>query len=266
MFSKTPTIKVSTFHRGDPDIKELAKLYPIIPASKSGRGWWKNLERTYTQERQISPDKKVQDEWPTFKYCVGMYDFTNCGYMVQWIHDIEFYVNKVGEITWFLPPMIPLNWVEIHGKEQTGSCPVQHGDGGDSILKINTPFIIETPKNWSMLFCKPFYSYNNDFDICSGILDSDQKAFPCHQVKIFLRFNVRNKIIKFKAGDPMCQLIPFKRIKTKLEYLDAPSKEIQEQELYRRMMVQSQFENSNEYNDDTLLKFRDQSFWTKGYQ
>ena len=68
MFSKTPTIKVSTLHHGDPDIKELAKLYPIIPASKSGRGWWKNLERTYTQERQISPDKKVQDEWPTFKY------------------------------------------------------------------------------------------------------------------------------------------------------------------------------------------------------
>lgn len=262
----TPIIKVSTLPDVDPNIKELAKIYPIIPASKSGRGWWKNLETTFTQERQITTEKKVQDEIGTFKYCVGMYDFTNCGYMVQWVHDIEIYIDKVGIVSWQLPKMIPNIWVDVFDKKRTGSCPVQHKDGGECILKIITPFIIETPKGWSMLFCKPFYSYNNDFDVCSGILDSDQKEYSCHTINVFLRFNVRDKLINFKAGDPMCQLIPFKRIKTKLKYLDTPSKEIQEQQKFRQIMNQSKFPHNSDINGDTLLKFSDHSFWAKGYK
>ena len=250
-------IKISLEPRLDADLIELAKLYPITPSSKSGRSWWKDVKSFYKVKRNIIGSKTVDDIINTFKYCPAVFDFTNSGYMVRWIHDIEFYVGKDGIISWQVPEMIPLNWISAHTKQQTEGCPIQNESGGDYIIKVNTPFVIETPKNWSVLFCKPFYSFDNYFDNCPGILDADKDKYSCHAINVFFRFNVKDKVIRFKAGDPMIQLLPFKRIPTKLEFNEKPSKKIVKQHTHRLISSMTKFSNSSDLNETTLLKYRD---------
>ena len=256
MMFKKPLVKMSIATRIDQDIVELAKLYPPKPASES-RSWWNKMKSYYFVPRSIKDQQVVEDKYDTFKYCPGVFDFTNSGYMVQWVHDIEFFIDKDGVISWKLPELIPPTWIEIHNKRQIEGCPFHDGSGGDSIIKVITPFLIDTPKGWSTMFCKPYYSYNSDFDQCWGILDTDQKHYSCHSINVFFRFNVRNKLINFKAGDPMIQLIPFKRIPTKLEFSEKPSKEIQKQQQHRIITSRSRFGGNSEINGKTLLKYRE---------
>ena len=74
---------------------------------------------------------------------------------------------------------------------------------------------------------------------------------------MFFRFNVKDKVIRFKAGDPMIQLLPFKRIPTKLEFNEKPSKKIVKQHTHRLISSMSKFSNSSDLNETTLLKYRD---------
>jgi hypothetical protein len=252
---KTPTIRVSPSPLMSKDMRELAGLYPILPASKSGQEWWRKLLPTFPDERQITQDKFVTNMLNTFKYCPGVYDFINCGYMVRWVHDIEFYVANDGSVSWMLPPLIP-EIVKPHKKEQIGGCPFYSGEGAEDIIKVVTPFLIETPKGWSILFCKPFYEYNSDFDQCWGVLDADQKPTSCHEINVFFRFNSKDKVIKFKAGDPLIQLIPFKRINTRLEYTSEPSKKVKDQQQKDAVTRGSRFPRMN-INGKTLQNFRD---------
>ena len=255
---KTPTIRVSPSPLISKDMRDLAGVYPILPSAKSGREWWKDLEPSFPSERQIAPNKFVTDMLNTFKYCPGVFDFINCGYMVRWVHDIEFYVDTAGSVSWMLPRLIPESTVRPHRKEQVEGCPFYSGEGAEEIIKIETPFMIETPKGWSVLLCKPFYEYNNDFDQCPGILDADQIPTSCHELNIFYRFNTKDNVIKFKAGDPLAQLIPFKRINTKLEYTSEPSKKVKDQQQKDYVDRGSKFNRLN-IRGKTLEKFRDAS-------
>ena len=253
---KTPTIRVSPSPLMPKDMRDLAGLYPILPASKSGHEWWKKLSPTFPDERQITPDKSVTDTINTFKYCPGVFDFINCGYMVRWVHDIEFYVGGDGSVSWMLPPLVP-EIVQPHKKEQVGGCPFHSGEGAEDIIKVVTPFLIETPKEWSILFCKPFYEYNSDFDQCSGILDADQKPISCHEINVFFRFNSKDKVIKFKAGEPLIQLIPFKRINTILEYTPEPSTKVKNEQRKDYILRASRFPSPDINVGKTLQNFRD---------
>ena len=71
-----------------------------------------------------------------------------------------------------------------------------------------------------------------------------------------VEFNVKDKIIKFKAGDPMIQLIPFKRISTRLIFKEKASKEIEKQYTRRLINNESKFRDNPDINGVTLLKYR----------
>ena len=60
--------------------------------------------------------------------------------------------------------------------------------------------------------------YSNDFDVCPGVLDSDLDRNSNNSINAMIRFNVRNKVIHIKAGQPLIQLIPFKRTNWKLKH------------------------------------------------
>jgi hypothetical protein len=260
---KPPIIRVSPSPLISKAMKDLAGVYPILPASKSGREWWKNLEPSYPSERQIAPDKVITNMLNTFKYCPGVFDFINCGYMVRWVHDIEFYVGTDGTVSWMTPQLVPESTVRIHPKEQVSGCPFHSDEGAGEFIKIETPFMIETPKGWSILFIKPFYDYNNDWDQCPGIMDADQTPTSCHELNVFFRFNTKDRVIKFQAGDPLVQLIPFKRMNMKLEYTAEPSKKVKDQQQKDFVDRGSKFQRLD-INGKTLQTHRDSS--TKSFK
>ena len=87
-------------------------------------------------------------------------------------------------------------------------------------MKLLSPWYISTPKGTSLIVCKPFYHYSNDFDVCPGVLDSDMDGVNNQTINAFIRFNVKNKVIHIKAGQPLIQLIPFKRTNWKLKHVE----------------------------------------------
>jgi hypothetical protein len=238
---------------------ELQNLYPIVPATEIDRSWWKNMKSYYTIEAPIHGDRKTRkEELSTMKYCPGVYDFSNAGYIVPCFCDMIFYVGEDQTITWKIPDWIPPTIIGIHQKEQIDSCPIAHGKNtGDAIVKISTPWYWETPKGWSTLVTKPFYNYANDFDICPGIVDSDLDNMSNHQLNAFLRFNLTGEEIVFRAGQPLMQLIPFERQNTKLTITAKPDEKQQKICSREIAATNSRFSDNPDKNGITLLNFRD---------
>ena len=242
-----------------PEYLELKNLYPIVPATDTDRSWWQNMKSHFTLEEKIHRDGKIRkEEHSTMKYCPGVFDFTNCGYIVPFFCDMIFYVGEDRTITWNIPEWMPPATVSIHEKEQMDSCPIAHGKNtGEAILKVNSPWYWETPKGWSTLITKPFYNYANDFDICPGIIDSDLDNLSNHKLNAFLRFNVIGEEIIFRAGQPLMQLIPFERQNTKLTITDKPDEKSQKIIDQAHARWNSTFTDNPETNGITLLNFRD---------
>ncbi len=263
---KQPAKIRASFAGDNEKFLEFQKLFPIVPATTADRSWWKEMKAHFFVERLISKDGTTkQEKSNTMKYCPGVFDFSNCGYIVPCLNDMAFYVNRAQEITWQLPSWIPERWIDFQGKEQIDSCPISHGKNtGNGIIKVSTPWIWETPKGWSTIITKPFYNYSNDFDVCPGIIDSDLDNWSNHLINIFLRFNVIDKEILFRAGQPLCQLIPFERQNTKLTITEEPSKKTKKTIIKDLAAAQSRFSNNPETSGISLLEYRDPS--TKKYK
>jgi hypothetical protein len=79
---------------------------------------------------------------------------------------------------------------------------------GSNAGKFHNKWLIKTPPGYSCLFIKPMNRIEERFEIISGIVDTDTYInlinFP---------FLLRKKDEQFiiKKGDPMIQVIPFKR-------------------------------------------------------
>ena len=203
------------------NLRNICDVYPIVPAGKIKKSWWK-IMKTHYDIFLSSTRKEFKSIGPTMKYCPGVYDFTNYGYIVPAWQDFQFYVDDNGGIEWQVPPTINhIDNIRPHGQEQVDTCPIMESkDTSEYILKLVSPWFISTPKGTSIIICKPFYHYSNDFDVCPGVLDSDIDRASNKMINAFIRFNVRNKIIHIKAGQPLLQLIPFKRTNWKLKHVE----------------------------------------------
>ena len=226
--------------------KELCNIHPIIPARKIEKSWWK-IKKTHFD---IFFSNKYKEQKPTIKHCPGIYDFTNYGYIVPAWQDFKFKVDENGDIQYQLnPSMENVENIFTHSQEQVDSCPIL--DNALHILKVVSPWLVSTPKGTSLIICKPFYHYSNDFDICPGVLDSDMDfSLANHQINAMIRFNVKNKVIHIKEGQPLVQIIPFNRTNWKLKYLEI-DKYIEEfpdhlkNTKQRRSATQFRHDNSN---------------------
>ncbi len=80
-------------------------------------------------------------------------------------------------------------------------------------------------------------------------------------LNIFIRFNVRNKVIHIKAGEPLAQFIPFKRTNWKLKHMERDDnyKEDPEDFIFNSTRFESQLVDKNSMtkyrHDDTNKKF-----------
>ena len=198
--------------------KSLIDVYPITSAKKTEKSWWKIMKVHYDVFFS-NKRKEFTSKNPTIKYCTGIYDFTNYGYIVPAWQDFQFFVDDEGKIDLLKPfAMEQVNNIKHHPHQQLDTCPILD-NSAKGILKIISPWLISTPAGTSLIMCKPFYHYSNDFDVCPGVLDSDiEFSLPNHEINVMLRLNVKNKVIHIKAGQPLIQLIPFKRTNWKLKH------------------------------------------------
>ena len=163
------------------------------PASRFIPNEYKKLKRF--------KDDNLHD--PTVKTCVPFLDSLILGYIIPF--DQDYLVDPV-ENDFSVTPANKNASSEFHDKEQ---LPKEWQKiSGEKVGKFMNKWLIKTPPGYSCLFVQPMNRMEERFDIIPGVVDTDTYLnlinFPYFLKK-------RDEQFLFKRGEPMVQVIPFKR-------------------------------------------------------
>lgn len=150
--------------------------------------------------------------YASVKTCIPFMDSMFAGYIIPF--DQDYLIDTVGQIEQPMPEgdwrLIPSQGEpdEYHDKGQLP--PEWHSKVPMKAGKFRNVWIIKTPPGYSCLFCKPMNRLEDRIDIIPGIVDTDTYGsiinFP-----FILNMGTFDKQFVLKKGDPMVQVIPFKR-------------------------------------------------------
>lgn len=181
--------------------------YPPVPAKKSVPEWYK----TCPMEKKIESSNPIQgllefNELLTVKHCVPVQDYITSGYIIRNAFEIELTAltgdnDQVEDIK-----HLSVNeWcVGFHGYEQ---LPVKLDDKKKNYFKINHGWRIKTPPGYSCLIIQPFYHFEKRYTLLPAVVDTD--TFDASIV--LPGFLNSNETVRLMPGDPLAQVIPFKR-------------------------------------------------------
>ena len=140
---------------------------------------------------------------PTVKTCVPFLDSLILGYIIPF--DQDYLVDPI-ENDFSVTPANKNSSSEFHDKVQ---LPKEWQKiSGEKVGKFMNKWLIKTPPGYSCLFVQPMNRMEERFDIIPGVVDTDTYLnlinFPYFLKK-------RDEQFLFKRGEPMVQVIPFKR-------------------------------------------------------
>ena len=141
---------------------------------------------------------------PTVKTCVPFLDSLTMGYIIPF--DQDYLVDPVENDFSVTPANREQNDFGFHNQTQ---LPEEwKKTTGDNAGKFHNKWLIKTPPGYSCLFVKPMNRLEPRFDIIAGVVDTDTYI---NTVNFPFILNKRDKQFLIKRGEPMVQVIPFKR-------------------------------------------------------
>ena len=156
---------------------------------------------------------------PTVKKCIPFLDAMTNGYIIPFFQEYLITVDYENQ-KWSFEASASPYWNEttpkIHEPQQ---LPKNYQETNLPAGKFANKWIIKTPPGYSCLFVHPMNTPKTDFEIISGIIDTDiydeAVLFPFYfrrNENVFQNNNNRKREqIHIKLGTPMVQIIPFKR-------------------------------------------------------
>ena len=198
----TPTIKIE-FQR-DPTWEFIE---PIVPATQALPQWYKDADVLMDW---LTPEQKehAEKDMLTFKGCPAILDSMVQGYILPLWVDILVEPTNEGPV---------FQWAEAaRGVVQTqaeGSTtefkPHQDKSSSPLTYKFNSPWVMRTPPEYSMLFIPPLNNQDSRFEPISGVICSDEFTTYINIPFMWKAPPDYRGIIK--QGTPIAQMIPFKR-------------------------------------------------------
>lgn len=183
--------------------RELHKGVAPVPSKSLIPEWYKKIPPFIGNEKRVKVRNGIGSS--TVKNCIPFLDALTAGYMFVASEDIA--VDWEGGMPHF-------NWkttreaITDHSPEQTNILPVPIGYHS-RVFKFANQYVIESPKNYSLLVTHPHNRYDLPFLTISGFVDTD--IYPLAiQFPFFIREGWEGIIEK---GTPLAQLIPVKREK-----------------------------------------------------
>jgi hypothetical protein len=178
---------------------------PIVPASKALPDWYKSM----------SSRKEGQKVWdvPSVKACMPFFDALIQGYIIPLWTDLYVSTHHTEDGI----PHPAFTWgpagdaiINSHDQHQTEGVPMMNNAlGGGPAYKFISPWIIETPKDYSTLFVPPLNNAHPFFQVVSAIVSTDNYGtvinFP------FIWTGPEDWEGVLPQGTPIVQAIPFKR-------------------------------------------------------
>jgi hypothetical protein len=188
---------------------KVKESYPPKPAKTFIPETYKNL--TSYRENDLRS--------PTVKKCIPFLDALTSGYIIPFFQDYIITVDYEKQ-TWDVTCRLegkgdhsPAS-LKAAGAHSSDQLPKGYQDGRTPIGKFPNKWVIKTPPGYSCLFVHPFNTPKTDVEIISGVVDTDTYLnavlFPFY-FKRHSEDKEEKVQIHLKIGDPMVQIIPFKR-------------------------------------------------------
>ena len=173
----------------------MADIWPNpTPASRFIPDEYKKLKRF--------KDDNMHD--PTVKTCVPFLDSLTMGYIIPF--DQDYLVDPVENDFSVIPANREQNDFGFHNRAQ---LPEEwRKTTGENAGKFINKWLIKTPPGYSCLFIKPMNRLEPRFDIIPGVVDTDKYI---NVINFPFILNKKDKQFLIKKGEPMVQVIPFKR-------------------------------------------------------
>jgi hypothetical protein len=164
------------------------------PASKFIPDEYKKLKR-FSKDNMHSP---------TLKTCMPFLDSLTAGYIIPF--DQDYLVDPVDDDFSVTPANKEQSDFGYHNQRQLpeGWKKTSKENAG----KFHNKWLIKTPPGYSCLFIKPMNRIETRFDVLAGIVDTDTYI---NTINFPFILNKRDEQFLIKKGEPMIQVIPFKR-------------------------------------------------------
>ena len=141
---------------------------------------------------------------PTLKTCMPFLDSMTAGYIIPF--DQDYLIDPVENDFSVVPANREMTDFGFHGKTQ---LPKEwHKTTGENAGKFHNKWLIKTPPGYSCLFIHPMNRLEERWKIIEGIVDTDTYI---NAINFPFILKKRDKQFLIKKGDPMVQVIPFKR-------------------------------------------------------
>ena len=180
------------------------KYAPIKPASEFLPSAWKKMP-TFTdkQKHKIDSDQ-------TIRACPGIGDYMKTGFIIPAWCDMDIIPSQDGlnVETRYSDPSYNSAFHPADQVHNEASSVMQEF-GVRSAVKLDCPWKIWQPKNWSLMYLPMFYYEDRNYTAPPGIIDHDLGA-------LMSPLNIMLKEIKptfIKLGEPLVQVVPIKREK-----------------------------------------------------
>tara|TARA_R100000781_G_scaffold35529_1_gene25309 strand:+ start:1199 stop:1885 length:687 start_codon:yes stop_codon:yes gene_type:complete len=141
---------------------------------------------------------------PTVKTCVPFLDSMSMGYIIPF--DQDYMVDPVETDFSVTPANREQNDFGFHNQTQ---LPKEwHKTTGEHAGKFINKWLIKTPPGYSCLFIHPMNRLEERWKIIEGVVDTDSYV---NVINFPFILKKRDEQFLIKKGDPMVQVVPFKR-------------------------------------------------------
>jgi|TARA_E500000318_G_scaffold41327_1_gene39415 hypothetical protein len=175
--------------------KEMLDVWPHPkPASRFIPNEYKKLERF----------KDGNYGAPTIKTCIPFLDSLTMGYIIPF--DQDYLIDPVEDDFGVIPANREPGDFGFHNKSQ---LPKEwEKQTGANAGKFHNKWLIKTPPGYSCLFVKPMNRIEPRFEIIAGVVDTDTYI---NLINFPFILHKKDEQFIIKKGEPMVQVIPFKR-------------------------------------------------------
>jgi hypothetical protein len=181
-------------------------IEPIVPAIQALPQWYRD------KPRAASNTMPYEQGHGTIKACPAMFDSMTQGYILPLWTDLYVQPTDDGEPSFYWGKGIEGN----NGHELMNSFKIEMTEGMPNAdktnlpaFKIDSPWILTTPKGYSTLFMAPLNNRDIMFEAISGIIHTD--VFTTYINIPFIWTGPPDFKGVIKRGIPLVQMIPFKR-------------------------------------------------------
>ena len=188
-------------------LPDWADIEPIVPASNALPTWYKDASP------MVDTDSGAHG---TFKSCPAILDSMMQGYILPlwadiWVEPSSQFINGKPIPSFSLTSQRDMEWgmIRFHPVEMTQEMPSIASLDMPISLKLDSPWMVRTPENYSMLYLPPLNNKDSRFEAVSGVVCTDEYVSFINLPLMWTAPPDYRGLIK--KGTPLAQLIPFKR-------------------------------------------------------